>query len=359
MAGAHERLVANQQAVAKHVRLIKLTPSQLSSEEVKRSRRKREVPENTRTVHQLLDVIRCQPSHQALALVTGTPGGGRVECHVYVFKSPKQAADMAQIINKVLQEGFARVRRGLERSEIQFEQALNDLAEPSTEEFDGFGDGAVANDAAVAGAASSNDDNNDDDNGPPDIDLDDPDTQAAAVKIQAGFRGMQARRQLAQQQQQQQQQQESQQEENKETFDDIDLNDPETQKAAAKIQAGFRGMQARRQLAQQQESQQQHQQSQRDENKETFDDIDLSDPETQKAAAKIQAGFRGMQTRRQLAQQQQQETQENQQQQQQQKQETFDDIDLNDPATQAAAAKIQAGFRGMQTRRQLAQRESR
>ncbi|XP_018012849.1 cilia- and flagella-associated protein 91, partial [Hyalella azteca] len=74
-------------------------------------------------------------------------------------------------------------------------------------------------------------------------------------------------------------------EEDAEMFD-IDLNDPEVQKAAAKIQAGFRGHKTRKEINREKP----------EANKAEADeiaDIDLTDPELANAALKIQAGFRG------------------------------------------------------------------
>merc|ERR1712203_1261330 len=98
-----------------------------------------------------------------------------------------------------------------------------------------------------------------------DIDLNDPEVEAAATKIQAGFKGHRARKDLK----------ESKVEntvddsnalgivldgrdiEEKEDFPvkeandeviDIDLNDPEVEAAATKIQAGFQGHKARKEL---------------------------------------------------------------------------------------------------------------
>merc|ERR1712079_224104 len=95
-----------------------------------------------------------------------------------------------------------------------------------------------------------------------DIDLDDPDVEQAATKIQAGFKGMKARKEVN-----------ALKEENKETKDetaeetdgnlkesndsklideeiiDIDLNDPDVENAATKIQAGFKGMKARKEVS--------------------------------------------------------------------------------------------------------------
>jgi hypothetical protein len=64
--------------------------------------------------------------------------------------------------------------------------------------------------------------------------------------------------------------------------------------------------------------------------------IDLSDPETQQAALKIQAGFRGHQTRAKLKRRNSSRTLSP----------SVPDIDLNDPELNAAATLIQASFRG-------------
>ena len=79
-----------------------------------------------------------------------------------------------------------------------------------------------------------------------DIDLEDQGVQDATVKIQAGFRGMQARKEVDSMKK------EKQQQEGEGVDDDdidIDLEDEGVQDATVKIQAGFRGMQARREVA--------------------------------------------------------------------------------------------------------------
>lgn len=84
---------------------------------------------------------------------------------------------------------------------------------------------------------------------------------------------------------------------------DIDLNDPDVATAALKIQAGFRGLQDRQKVKALKEGQGQTQEappgSQQEEEEEEID-IDLNDPEVAKAAEKIQAGFKGMKTRKHL-----------------------------------------------------------
>lgn len=73
--------------------------------------------------------------------------------------------------------------------------------------------------------------------------------------------------------------------------EDIDLNDPEVQKAATKIQAGFRGLKVRKEMKDQAPRTAQ-------EADDEIADIDLTDPELADAALKIQAGFRGAKVRK-------------------------------------------------------------
>ncbi|XP_052060996.1 uncharacterized protein LOC127701221 isoform X5 [Mytilus californianus] len=173
----------------------------------------------------------------------------------------------------------------------------------------------------------------------------------AATKIQAGFRGHQAR--------QHHKKPKEKQPESKEEEVDIDLNDPEVEKAATKIQAGFRGHKTRKEMQSKTDVQSETKVDQTKQSETEEIDIDLNDPEVEKAATKIQAGFRGHKTRKEMSSKtdvqtnQKSETEVKTEEKKEEKQEEEVDIDLNDPETANAALKIQAGFRGYKTRKEL------
>lgn len=157
-----------------------------------------------------------------------------------------------------------------------------------------------------------------------DIDLTDPDVEQAAIKIQAGFKGFKARKEVQTKKSESEVKTEEKKEEKQEEEVDIDLNDPETANAALKIQAGFRGYKTRKELQGQVEEGKTKESESNTESKEETKtdskeegtktdskeeetktdskeeevDIDLNDPEVEKAATKIQAGFKGYKTRK-------------------------------------------------------------
>ncbi|XP_077985982.1 uncharacterized protein LOC144440474 isoform X15 [Glandiceps talaboti] len=301
-----------------------------------------------------------------------------------------------------------------------------------------------------------------------DIDLNDPEVEKAAVKIQAGFKGLQARKSVKEMKSEQsgtgeeglveetteekpteteastqeatteetkgeekaadeqqtteqaaagEEQTETKVEEEKKAEEeeevDIDLTDPEVEKAAVKIQAGFKGHIARKQVKEKKEAGAAEEKTEEPAGVEETDgkaaegeeeeiDIDLNDPEVEKAAVKIQAGFKGLKARKSVKEMKEQsgekteeteaaieevpaeqekegeQQQEEQQPEAEQKEEGEQqkeeepaapaeevaveekkegeeeiDIDLNDPEVEKAAVKIQAGFKGLQARKQV------
>merc|ERR1712204_96600 len=82
---------------------------------------------------------------------------------------------------------------------------------------------------------------------------------------------------------------------------DIDLDDPETEMAATKIQAGYKGMKTRKEMkAKKKENEEIVEQNVTTQEAEEEIDIDMDDPETAIAATKIQASFRGSQSRKEV-----------------------------------------------------------
>ncbi|CAL4118278.1 unnamed protein product, partial [Meganyctiphanes norvegica] len=124
---------------------------------------------------------------------------------------------------------------------------------------------------------------------------------------------------------------------------DIDLNDPEVAKAASKIQAGFRGHQVRKENKDKQPI------SQAQQDEDDIADIDLTDPDLADAALKIQAGFRGHLVRK--KEEKTVKTDELNKKMADLNTEEELDIDLTDPELDKAATKIQATFRGHKTRK--------
>ena len=236
-----------------------------------------------------------------------------------------------------------------------------------------------------------------------DIDLEDPEVEKAASRIQAGFKGHKARKEVEELKQTKKNDEEKAEVSKdklpketppKEDIIDIDLEDPEVEKAASRIQAGFKGHKARKEveeLKQKRENDEEKregsengalekrledndQDSVRENTKEEIVDIDLQDPEVEKAATKIQAGFKGHKTRKDMASLRGTNQNENTSHDVGKKEVTEEntleagdkesggknedqedqiDIDLNDPEVEKAATKIQAGFKGHKTRKEM------
>ncbi|XP_039279230.1 neuromodulin [Nilaparvata lugens] len=125
---------------------------------------------------------------------------------------------------------------------------------------------------------------------------------------------------------------------------DIDPNDPEAQKAAAKIQAVFRGHKTRKEM----KSGDAQEETQNFEEEFRPDDKELCH-----AATKIQASFRGHQARRQMNKPEDEELSKEMEKLDPKVQQEAEelDIDLTDPELHKAATKIQASFRGHKVRK--------
>ncbi|XP_069678599.1 uncharacterized protein igl [Periplaneta americana] len=128
------------------------------------------------------------------------------------------------------------------------------------------------------------------------IDLDDPETEKAATKIQAVFRGHRSRQTMKSG-------------DAKETVQDLEAefnpNDQELCNAATKIQASFRGHMARKQApaatggkGKPEDDLSKELQKLDAKVDDELADIDLTDPDLNKAATKIQASFRGHKVRK-------------------------------------------------------------
>ncbi|KAK3757462.1 hypothetical protein RRG08_037818, partial [Elysia crispata] len=218
-----------------------------------------------------------------------------------------------------------------------------------------------------------------------DINLADPDVAQAALRIQAGFRGHQARQEVLAQKMTLSSEfpkhpmpskspsgdlqeppppsppppsTKTQEEQDQEDIAAIDLGDPELKAAALKIQAGFKGIKSRKKLHEKKAEReaQKAAPAQPEKAPEVEEvDIDLNDPDVEKAAVKIQAGFKGLKTRKGLKQKTEEETPPAADTTVPKEEEV--DIDLEDPATEKAALKIQASFRGFQTRRDMGEKK--
>ena len=212
-----------------------------------------------------------------------------------------------------------------------------------------------------------------------DIDLEDPEVEKAASRIQAGFKGHKARKEVKELKQTRENEEEKVVVSNdklvnetplKEDIIDIDLEDPEVEKAASRIQAGFKGHKARKEVKELKQTRENEEEKVVVSNdklvnetplKEDIIDIDLEDPEVEKAASRIQAGFKGHKARKEVKELKQ--TRENEEQlietsnndivAETPLEEEKIDIDLEDPEVEKAASRIQAGFKGHKARKEV------
>ena len=200
-----------------------------------------------------------------------------------------------------------------------------------------------------------------------DIDLNDQEIEMAATKIQPGFRGHQARQEVKEIDDDKANAVTEPKKKNTVTANqeaiDIDQENVKTEEVTTKIQAGFKGMKARKEVTK-------LKRQSNDQDKETKDKIkdgteaskedeeeinrDLTELQLEKAATKIQAGFKGHQTQKNIIENKGKDlgkiaktsVANNT------KEEDID-YDLTDPEVEKAATKIQASFKGHQTRKKL------
>ena len=174
-----------------------------------------------------------------------------------------------------------------------------------------------------------------------DIDLEDPEVKKSASMIQSRFRGGRARKsEVAQVKEEKVVEKPAEEEEI-----DIDLTDPNVEKSATKIQATFRGSKARKEVAKIKEEV--HKGADKDANHSADQDVYQ---DADRSATVLQAGYRGHMARKKVAKMQEDSVQGG----------TVEhnveeiDIDLNDPNVEKSATKIQATFRGSKARKEVA-----
>ena len=123
------------------------------------------------------------------------------------------------------------------------------------------------------------------------IDSDDPDVERAATKIQAGFRGHKVRKEMK-----------SNKQNTKDCIPEEDHPDfAEYDLAARKIQAGYRGHKTRKVLKDMSTELGNTLSEKEGWNEDYNIDEDIDDAEAEQAATKIQAGFRGHKARKEIS----------------------------------------------------------
>ncbi|CAL1537237.1 unnamed protein product [Lymnaea stagnalis] len=224
-------------------------------------------------------------------------------------------------------------------------------------------------------------------------DLGDPDVEKAAVKIQAGFKGLKARKELRKQKEERDI--ETERSGLQEDFGEVDENRADTEEvyeaekssgevmygteradaegtdevdsradhAAVKIQAGFRGYKTRKSLKQPGGTSE-HREDQLEEDGPSAGDVEhihgKKRPDPDQAATRIQASFKGYKTRKELKSRttvqqnvSNDEVDAGDQEDGADTQRSQGHVNMDDPEVQKAVVKIQAGFKGMKARQEV------